>query len=142
MEINNANILGDTQQLANSQTQKSSTQMEKASVSTTSQKSSNISDSLSVELRKNTGNSVRAHVQNMLDEEVDQKMKDLVKEINSKLKTNTEINYSVHDETDRLNIKIIDKDTKKVITEWPSEKSLDILAKLIDKEALLFDRKL
>ncbi len=90
----------------------------------------------------NAGNSVRSHVQDMKSEEVEKQMRDIVDKINSRLTTNTEVNFSFHAKSNRLNIKIVDKETKEVVKEWPSEKSLDLLAKLIDKEAVVLDKKL
>ncbi len=88
------------------------------------------------------GNSIRQHVQDIRSEEVEKQMREIVDSINSKLTTNTEVNLAFHSKSNRLNIKIIDKETKEVVKEWPSEKSLELLAKLIDKEAVVLDKKL
>ncbi len=90
----------------------------------------------------NSGNAVRQHVQDIKSEEVEKQMRDIVDKINSRLTTNTEVNFSFHARSNRLNIKIVDKNTKEVVKEWPSEKSLDLLAKLIDKEAIVLDKRL
>ncbi len=89
-----------------------------------------------------SGNNIRTHVQDIKDEEVEKQMREIVDSINSRLTTNTEVNFSFHAKSNRLNIKIVDKKTKEVVKEWPSEKSLDLLAKLIDKEAVVLDKKL
>ncbi len=90
----------------------------------------------------NAGNGIRQHVQDIRSEEVERQMRDIVDKINSRLTTNTEVSLTFHSKSNRLNIKIIDKDTKKIVKEWPSEKSLDFLAKLIDKEAVVLDKRL
>ncbi len=90
----------------------------------------------------NAGNGIRQHVQDIRNEEVDRQMKDIIDSINSKLTTNTEVNLAYHADSNRLNIKIIDKETKEIVKEWPSEKSLELLAKLIDKEAVVLDKRL
>ncbi len=90
----------------------------------------------------NAGNGIRQHVQDIKSEEVERQMRDIVDKINSRLTTNTEVNFAFHAKSNRLNIKIVDKETKKVVKEWPSEKSLDLLAKLIDKEAVVLDKRL
>lgn len=88
------------------------------------------------------GDNVRSHVREMRNEDVEKQMRDLSVQINKRLTTNTEVNFSVHEGSKKLNVKIIDKESKKVLREWPTEKSLDMLAEMIDKEALVFDKKL
>ncbi len=90
----------------------------------------------------NAGNGIRPHVQDIKSEELEKQMREIVDSINSKLTTNTEVNLAFHSKSNRLNIKIIDKETKEVVKEWPSEKSLELLAKLIDKEAVVLDKRL
>ena len=50
-----------------------------------------------------------------------------VDEINKKAH-NSEAVFGIHDATNRVTIKIVDKDTKKVLKEYPPEKTLDISA--------------
>jgi flagellar protein FlaG len=53
--------------------------------------------------------------------------------------TNAEL--SVHDATNTIMIKIVNSDTGELIREIPSEKTLDIVAKLIEVNGLLIDKK-
>ena len=46
-----------------------------------------------------------------------------------------------HDKTNRVTIKIVDRDTKKVIKEFPPEKTLDMIAKVWELAGLLVDEK-
>ncbi len=85
---------------------------------------------------------VRSHVKDIANEDLEKQMQEIISEINKRITTNTEVSFSMHDASNKLNIKIIDKETKKVIREWPSEKSLDLLAKAIDKESIVLDTKL
>ena len=62
-----------------------------------------------------------------------------VDEINKK--TNTEAVWGVHDETNRITIKIVDKETKKVIREYPPEETLDMIAKVWEMAGILVDEK-
>ncbi len=62
-----------------------------------------------------------------------------VDEINKK--TNTEAVWGVHDETNRITIKIVDKDTKKIIREYPPEETLDMIAKVWEMAGILVDEK-
>lgn len=53
----------------------------------------------------------------------------------------TRCEYSYHKETNRVSIKVIDKDTDKVIREIPPEKSLDMLQKMWEMAGILVDEK-
>ena len=64
-----------------------------------------------------------------------------VDEINKKAH-NSEAVFGIHDVTNRVTIKIVDKDTKKVLKEYPPEKTLDMIAKVWEMAGLLVDKKL
>ena len=68
-------------------------------------------------------------------------IKQAVDEINKKVQ-NSEAIFGIHDATNRVTIKIIDKDTKKVLKEYPPEKTLDMIAKVWEVAGLLVDQKL
>lgn len=68
-------------------------------------------------------------------------IKKAVDEINKKAH-NSEAVFGIHDATNRVTIKIIDKDTKKVLKEYPPEKTLDMIAKVWEMAGLLVDQKL
>ena len=64
-----------------------------------------------------------------------------VDEINKKAH-NSEAVFGIHDATNRVTIKIVDKDTKKVLKEYPPEKTLDMIAKVWEMAGLLVVKKL
>ena len=64
-----------------------------------------------------------------------------VDEINKKAH-NSEAVFGIHDATNRVTIKIVDKDTKKGLKEYPPEKTLDMIAKVWEMAGLLVDKKL
>ena len=64
-----------------------------------------------------------------------------VDEINKKAH-NSEAVFGIHEATNRVTIKIVDKDTKKVLKEDPPEKTLDMIAKVWEMAGLLVDQKL
>ena len=68
-------------------------------------------------------------------------IKKAVDEINKKAH-NSEAVFGIHDATNRVTIKIVDKDTKKVLKEYPPEKTLDMIAKVGEMAGLLVDKKL
>ena len=68
-------------------------------------------------------------------------IKKAVDEINKKAH-NSEAVFGIHDATNRVTIKIVDKDTKKVLKEYLPEKTLDMIAKVWEMAGLLVDQKL
>ncbi len=63
-----------------------------------------------------------------------------VEDLNKKM-GNAEAIYGFHEATNRVTIKIVDKDTKDVIREVPAEKTLDMIAKVWEIAGLLVDEK-
>lgn len=55
--------------------------------------------------------------------------------------TNEEAVFGFHDDTNRVTIKIVDKQTKEVIKELPAEKTLDMIARVWDMAGILVDEK-
>lgn len=71
-----------------------------------------------------------------------EKVKKAVSEINQKIKpTHTSCQFSYHEETNRISIKVINDDTDEVIREIPPEKTLDMIAKTLELEGILVDEK-
>ena len=71
-----------------------------------------------------------------------EKVKKAVSEINQKIKpTHTSCQFSYHEETHRISIKVINDDTDEVIREIPPEKTLDMIAKTLELEGILVDEK-
>lgn len=68
-------------------------------------------------------------------------VKQAVADINRKLNNNTLAEFGYHEETNRVTIKIVDKDTKEVIKEVPPEKTLDLIAKAWELAGILVDEK-
>ena len=63
-----------------------------------------------------------------------------VEEINKRAH-NSEAIFGVHEETNRVTIKIVDKETKEIIKEFPPEKTLDMIAKVWEMAGLFVDEK-
>ena len=49
--------------------------------------------------------------------------------------------FGIHEGTKRITLKIIDKDTKEIIKEFPPEKNLDMIAKVWELAGILVDEK-
>lgn len=67
-------------------------------------------------------------------------LKRAVEEMNKKA-ANSEAVFGVHESTNRVTIKIVDKKTKEVLKEYPPEKTLDMIAKVWELAGLLVDEK-
>lgn len=67
-------------------------------------------------------------------------LKKAVEEMNKKA-TNSQVVFGVHDATNRMTIKIVDKDSKEVLREFPPEQTLDMIAKVWELAGLLVDEK-
>lgn len=63
-----------------------------------------------------------------------------VEQMNRNL-ANSEAVFGIHEETNRVTIKIVDKDTKEVIKELPPEKTLDMIARVWDMAGILVDER-
>lgn len=71
-----------------------------------------------------------------------EKIKSAIAEVNQKIKpTRTQCQFSYHEDSKRISIKVIDESTKEVIREIPPEKTLDMIAKVMDLAGILVDEK-
>ena len=61
-----------------------------------------------------------------------EQMRKAVEKLNRSMQ-NSEAVFGIHEETNRVTIKIVDKTTKEVIKELPPEKTLDMIAKVWDR---------
>ncbi len=69
------------------------------------------------------------------------KIKKAIENIKAQL-PNSEVKFGIHEKTDRVTIKLVDKKTKEVIKEFPPEKTLDMIAKCMEIAGVLVDEKL
>lgn len=69
-----------------------------------------------------------------------EKIRKAVEQLNKKM-SHSEAVFGIHEDTNRVTIKIVDKDTKEVIRELPPEKTLDMIAKVWELAGLLVDER-
>ena len=67
-------------------------------------------------------------------------VREAIKEMNRK-SHGTEAIFGIHEKTNRVTIKIVDKESKEVIKEVPPEKTLDLIAKAWELAGILVDEK-
>ena len=75
-------------------------------------------------------------------EQVSAMVEDLQASLEMLQQKNTQLNFSVHEKTDRVMVRITDQSTGDVIREIPSEEFLDMAAKLQEMVGLMFDAKI
>jgi len=69
-----------------------------------------------------------------------EQLRKAVEQLNKKL-NNSEAVYGVHEGTNRITIKIVDKETKETIKELPPEKTLDMIVKVWELAGMLVDER-
>ena len=69
-----------------------------------------------------------------------EQIKKAVEQLNKNM-SHSEAIFGIHEATNRVTIKIVDKDTKEVIKELPPEKTLDMIAKAWELAGILVDEK-
>lgn len=91
--------------------------------------------------QKAANDSDKAADKNAVPEKVsDSSLKKAVEDINRK-SASTEAVFGYHEGTNRVTIKIIDKDTKEVKREYPAEETLDMIQKIWEMAGLMVDEK-
>ena len=78
--------------------------------------------------------------ENQPKEASQEQIRKAVSEIN-RAAMGTEAVFGIHEATNRVTIKIVDKHTKEVIKELPPEKTLDLIAKAWEMAGILVDEK-
>lgn len=69
------------------------------------------------------------------------KVKKAISEMAKNMTSNAEAVFGIHEKTNRVTIKMVDKDTKKVIKEFPPEATLDMIAKVWEIAGIMVDEK-
>lgn len=67
-------------------------------------------------------------------------VKRAVEEVNRKAKS-SELIFGIHDATNRVTIKVVDKGTREVIREFPPEETLDMIAKVWELAGIMIDER-
>jgi flagellar protein FlaG len=72
-----------------------------------------------------------------------EQLRKAVDDINKKMITNqnSELQFGIHEGTHRVTIKVIDRQSKKVIKELPPEKTLDMIAKAWELAGIMVDER-
>ena len=97
----------------------------------------------SIRRTKNVSDADAAEKDENADRKTDsgKEIRKAVDEINKKA-VNSEAIFGIHEKTNRVMIKIIDKDSREVLKEYPPEKTLDMIAKVWESAGLMVDEKM
>ncbi len=69
------------------------------------------------------------------------KIKKTISEMTKKMNSNAEAVFGIHEKTNRVTIKMVDKDTHEVIKEFPPDETLDMIAKVWEIAGIMVDEK-
>ena len=70
-----------------------------------------------------------------------EQLKKALEKINKSTLYNAEAVFGIHEGTNRVTIKLVDKDSKEIIKELPAEKTLDMIARVWEMAGILVDEK-
>ena len=74
-------------------------------------------------------------------QEDNERIRKAISEMTKNVKSNAEAVFGIHDKTNRVTIKMVDKETKKVIKEFPPDETLDMIAKVWEIAGIMVDEK-
>ena len=69
-----------------------------------------------------------------------EKIKKAVEQLNRNM-PHSEAVFGIHEKTNRVTIKIVDKDSREVIKEFPPEETLDMIAKVWELAGIMVDER-
>lgn len=94
-----------------------------------------------VENAQGKGQGSNTAEQNSDQQAKNEQIRKAVENLNKKLLSNSEAIFGIHEATNRITIKIVDKTTKETIKELPPEKTLDMIAKVWELAGILVDER-
>ncbi len=93
-----------------------------------------------INIVENTQGKSNSNNENTNRQPTNEQVKKAVEDLNKKME-HSEAVFGFHEDTNRVTIKIVDRDTKKVIKELPPEKTLDMIAKVWELAGIMVDEK-
>lgn len=90
-------------------------------------------------------NKVETSKEGMVEQDLEGKKKALLqaleKEDNKIQIKNNSLEFAIHEPTNQIMVKVVDNNTKKIVKEIPSEKILNMIAKMMEFAGLFVDEK-
>jgi len=97
-------------------------------------------DTMAMNTKEASGEGSGGNAQAGNQEATRAQIKKAVEEINRKA-NNSEAVWGIHEETNRVTIKIVDKQSKEIIKEFPPDKTLDMISRVWEMAGLMVDEK-
>lgn len=91
-------------------------------------------------VQKNQNQAMDANTNAAQQEASQEQIRKAVEQLNKNMR-NSEAVFGIHEKTNRVTIKIVDRETKEVIKEVPPEKTLDMIAKVWELAGILVDER-
>ncbi len=122
------------------QTKERSPQVNNATVSNVEPIDKTISVVEEAKSKNNANNGENWNQQTLNNEQKNEGIRKAVETLNKNM-SQSEAVFGIHESTNRVMIKIIDKETKELIKEFPAEQTLDMIAKAWELAGILVDEK-
>lgn len=74
-------------------------------------------------------------------QQTSRQLQQAVEKLKQNMKSQTEAVFGFHEGTNRVMIKIVDKDTKDIIKEYPPEETLDMIQKVWEMAGIMVDER-
>ncbi len=136
-----------TQAVQNNQTRKVPEQS--AAPAAEARKTESTDGVMDVQIAKESDESVTLSIQadrkQLIDDQKDvnlDKLKKVMEKAVASLPHYSDAKFGIHEKTNRIVIKLVDRDTQEVIKEIPPEKTLDLLAKRMELAGVLVDQRM
>ena len=112
------------------------------SQSNTAQEAAQVDNTVNVVAEgQSKGNSSNNSNEQQQQQPTNEQLKRAVEQLNKNMVAHSEAVFGIHEGTNRVTIKIVDKDTKEVLKELPPEKTLDMIAKVWEMAGILVDER-
>lgn len=89
----------------------------------------------------NSDNNASENTYRQAEQATSEQIKEAIEKFNKASGANSEAVFGIHEGTNRVTIKIVDKDTKETIKELPPEKTLDMIARVWEMAGIMVDEK-
>lgn len=120
------------------------TQAKESSVETqssTAQEAAQVDSTVSVVTEGQSKNNANSNSNEQQQQPSNEQLRRAVEQLNKNMVAHSEAVFGIHEGTNRVTIKIVDKDTKEVLKELPPEKTLDMIAKVWEMAGILVDER-
>lgn len=120
------------------------TQAKESSVETqssTAQEAAQVDNTVSVVAEGQSKGNANSNSSEQQQQPSNEQLRRAVEQLNKNMVAHSEAVFGIHEGTNRVTIKIVDKDTKEVLKELPPEKTLDMIAKVWEMAGILVDER-